>query len=130
MPEIKWLEVQKDYNLGIAPRELAIKYNIPDIQLKRHIANNKWGDKKKSFQAKIIDSQAERIKRLTDKALNRIEQKLDAQMIKDNDLATFARLVIDISGLKSETINNNNKNVRSADDLPDEFEMLRDRLNN
>ena len=128
--EIKWLEVQKDYNLGIVPRELAIKYNIDENTISKHIFNNKWKEKKRNFQEKVIESQIDRLKRLTDKTLNRIEEKIDTRVIKDSDLAAFCRLVIDMSGLKSETVNNNIKKYKELDDLPTEYEMLRDTIKN
>lgn len=98
---IAWNNIKKDYLEGIAPKELAAKYEVDIDKLYKKIENDKWAAELREIKGNIGNLVQEKIERITTLALRRLEGVLNDENIKTNDLVSAIGKALDISGLKS-----------------------------
>lgn len=128
MPDM--VSFKKEYYSGIKPKELAVKYNMPESQVYSYIKNNNLASKKSQIESKIenkvIDLIESRISKLTDKSLDILENIIDNSDNESNKLKAVSE-ILDLSGYKKSILNQNVKNFKETPDIPTEFIMLRNR---
>ena len=109
MPDM--LALKKDYLLGIKPKELSEKYNMPETQIYTYIKTHNLNSKKQLLNLKIEEKVEklieDRISKLTNKSLDVLENSLESEN-ESNRLKAVAE-ILDLSGYKKQTVNNNNK---------------------
>lgn len=98
---IPWLEIKAEYLNGCSPKELSKKYNVPAKTIHEKASKESWVDEKASICKNLQDKVANRIQRVTELALERLECVLTDDCIKNSDLVNAIGKAFDISGLKS-----------------------------
>lgn len=96
-----WIKIKAEYLQGITPKELAQKYKIKARTISDKAYEEKWGEDKTRISENIRKKTEDRIKGLTNKAFNALEQVLDDENAEYKDKVSAAKAIIDVSGLKS-----------------------------
>lgn len=99
--ETPWLEIKAAYLKGVTPKELAIKYKLKAKTISDKANKESWGDEKAEICEKIREKTQDKINRVTDLALQRLEGVLLEENVKTSDLVQAIGKAFDISGLKS-----------------------------
>lgn len=99
--ETPWLEIKAAYLKGVAPKELAIKYKLKPKTISDKANKENWVDEKAKICEKVREKTQDKIDRVTDLALKRLEGVLLDEDIKTSDLVQAIGKAFDISGLKS-----------------------------
>lgn len=96
-----WHKIKAEYLQGVTPKELAEKYYLKAKQISDKANEEKWvAEKAKIAENLRIDIQ-ERIKGLTNIALDALCEVINDPECKNTDKVSAARAILDISGLKS-----------------------------
>lgn len=106
-----WNEIKADYLNGVTPKELAEKYKITAKQIHDKAFRDSWVAEKTSIAEKTRESVQKRIDRLTNLALERLECVLREDEIKMNDLISAIGKALEVSGLKSQKHEVENKGI-------------------
>ena len=96
-----WNKIKADYLKGVTPKELAEKYKIDINKLYNKIDNDSWAKEKTEINENIRNDVQERIKELTNLALETLCEVIKAGDSKYQDKLTASKAIIDVSGLKS-----------------------------
>lgn len=99
--ETPWLEIKTAFLKGVTAKELAVKYKIKARSITDKAYEERWNDEKTIIFENIRDRVTERVERVTDLALIRLEGVLLDEDIKTSDLVQAIGKAFDISGLKS-----------------------------
>ena len=103
-----WELIKKEYCSGVPPRELAEKHKVKAQSISKKACEENWQEEKSIKIKEIANNFEEETKRIVSKALQRLEQLLDSQEVKDNDLISAIGKGLDISGLKSQKVEQTN----------------------
>jgi len=101
-----WHMVKIDYLLGTTPAELEKKYNIPKIQISNRACKYGWKNEKDQKVEVVLYNHRDRIEKIIDKSLTELERIINSSS-NDKDVIAASKVIIDISGLKKETIDSN-----------------------
>jgi uncharacterized protein YjcR len=104
-----WNKIKVDYLNGVTPKELAEKYKIDINKLYYKIDNDSWAKEKTKINENIRNDVQERIKELTDLALETLCEVIKAGDSKYQDKVSASKAILDVSGLKSLKLDNNIK---------------------
>lgn len=96
-----WLEIKTAYLKGVTPKELALKYKIKAKAISDKANEEKWVAEKSKISEKIRENVENKIERITNLALNRLEDVLTEDEVRTSDLISAIGKALDISGLKS-----------------------------
>ncbi len=96
-----WNKIKADYLNGVTPKELAEKYKIDINKLYYKIDNDSWAKEKTKINENIRNDVQERIKELTDLALETLCEVIKAGDSKYQDKVSASKAILDVSGLKS-----------------------------
>ena len=96
-----WNKIKADYLKGVTPKELAEKYKIDINKLYNKIDNDSWAKKKTEINENIRNDVQERIKELTNLALETLCEVIKAGDSKYQDKVSASKAILDVSGLKS-----------------------------
>jgi uncharacterized protein YjcR len=96
-----WNKIKADYLNGITPKGLAEKYKIDINKLYYKIDNDSWAKEKTKINENIRNDVQERIKELTDLALETLCEVIKAGDSKYQDKVSASKAILDVSGLKS-----------------------------
>ena len=96
-----WNKIKADYLKGITPKELAEKYKIDINKLYNKIDNDSWAKEKTEINENIRNDVQERIKELTNLALETLCEVIKAGDSKYQDKVSASKAILDVSGLKS-----------------------------
>jgi uncharacterized protein YjcR len=96
-----WNKIKVDYLNGVTPKELAEKYKIDINKLYYKIDNDSWAKEKTKINENIRNDVQERIKELTDLALETLCEVIKAGDSKYQDKVSASKAILDVSGLKS-----------------------------
>lgn len=105
--DIPWTEIKAEYLNGVTPKELAIKYNFDKKELYKKVQNEKWAQELKKIKVNVGNSIQDRIKSLTDLALEKLQGVLSDEKASNSDKISAAKVIVDISGLKKSELNTN-----------------------
>ncbi len=96
-----WNKIKADYLNGVTPKELAEKYKIDINKLYNKIDNDSWAKEKTEINENIRNDVQERIKELTNLALETLCEVIKAGDSKYQDKVSASKAILDVSGLKS-----------------------------
>ena len=96
-----WNKIKADYLKGVTPKELAEKYKIDINKLYNKIDNDSWAKEKTEINENIRNDVQERIKELTNLALETLCEVIKAGDSKYQDKVSASKAILDVSGLKS-----------------------------
>ena len=96
-----WNKIKADYLKGVTPKELAEKYKIDINKLYNKIDNDSWAKEKTEINENIRNDVQERIKELTNLALETLCKVIKAGDSKYQDKVSASKAILDVSGLKS-----------------------------
>lgn len=97
-----WNKIKKEYLSGVAPKELAIKYQIPAKSIHEKSSKENWTEEKASISKNLQVDVQERIKNLTNLALQALENVINDPECKHTDKVAASRALLDVSGLKTQ----------------------------
>lgn len=97
---IPWNKIKAEYLQGVAPKQLAAKYKLDAEQVNNKASRDKWAVEKKEIQRKTHENIQERIKGLTNTALEALLDVINDPECENKDKVSAARAILDISGLK------------------------------
>lgn len=96
-----WNEIKAEYLKAVTPKELAEKYKITAKSIHEKASKENWVDEKASISKNLQEEVQERIKSLTNKALQTLEDVIDGFETESNVKVSACKAILDISGLKS-----------------------------
>ena len=95
-----WNKIKKEYLEGVRPAELAKKYKTTSSAIRSKANREKWGECKATICDNTQQNVEERIKTLSNVALDVAESVMVDPESSNKDKLTAAKIVIDVSGLK------------------------------
>ena len=98
---VPWNKIKAEYLQGAAPRELAAKYKLTAKCITNKASAEKWSNEKKIISENLRQNTEEKIKKLTNSALDALEEVLSNPDCKAAEKISAAKVVLDISGLKN-----------------------------
>jgi replicative superfamily II helicase len=98
---IAWNKIKADYLNGVTPKELANKYKITAKQIHDKASRDNWVAEKASISEKTRETVQERIKELTNLALETLCKVINDPESDNKDKVSASRAILDVSGLKS-----------------------------
>jgi len=123
-------KLKKDYLSGIKPAALADKYEIPESSIYNWIARNDLTNKKEKLEQKTEDAISndiqDKIKKSSDKVVDKLLSIIE-NSTNESNIIKACDSILNISGLKKQTLDNNVKNYKETPDIPTEFIMLRNK---
>jgi uncharacterized protein YjcR len=96
-----WNKIKKEYLAGVAPKELAIKYKIPAKSIHEKSSKENWTEEKASISKNLQVDVQEKIKELTNLALDTLKNVINDPEAKHTDKVSASKALLDVSGLKS-----------------------------
>lgn len=96
-----WIKIKAEYLQGVTPKELAQKYGLKTKTISDKATKEKWTAEKSQICVNIREKTEDRIKGLTNKAFQALENVLDDDNAEYKDKVSAAKAILDISGLKS-----------------------------
>ena len=96
-----WNEIKADYLNGVTPKELAEKYKITAKQIHDKAFRDSWVAEKTSISEKTRESVQNRIKELTDLALETLCNVINDPESDNKDKVSASKANLDVSGLIS-----------------------------
>lgn len=96
-----WNKIKKEYLEGVLPKDLATKYATTSNAIRSKACKEKWGVEKETICNNVQQTVEERIKTLTNKALQALESVIDDPECKPADKVSASKALLDVSGLKS-----------------------------
>ena len=96
-----WNKIKADYLNGVTPKELAGKYKITAKSIHEKASKENWVAEKASICKNLQEDVQERIKELTNLALETLCEVIKAGDSKYQDKVSASKAILDVSGLKS-----------------------------
>lgn len=96
-----WVKIKSEYLQGVTPKELGEKYGLTAKQISDKANKEKWVAEKAKMCEKVRENTQERIERITNIALRRLEDVLLNDEVRPSDLVNAIGKAFDVSGLKS-----------------------------
>lgn len=96
-----WNKIKVEYLQGVTPKELAQKYHLKAKQISDKANEEKWVAEKAKISENLRIDVQERIKDLTNQALETLCNVINDPECKNADKVSAARAILDVSGLKS-----------------------------
>jgi uncharacterized protein YjcR len=121
-----WNKIKKDYLNGITPKELASKYKITAKSIHEKASKENWVDERASISKNLQESVQERIKELTNLALDTLCEVIKADDSKYQDKVSASKAILDISGLKTQKHEVENKGINIVVADKEHKKMLED----
>ena len=106
-----WKVIKEQYCTGIPPRELALKHKLTANTISNRASLEEWDKEKQRKCEEIANSFEAETKRIVTKALEKLEELLNKEEVKDTDLISAIGKALDISGLKSQKTENTNLGI-------------------
>ena len=123
---IPWMKIKAEYLQGVTPQALALKYKIKARSISDKAYKENWGEEKAKICENVRENTEERIERITKIALKRLEDVLTGEGVRTNDLVSAIGKALDISGLKSQKHEIDNKGINIVVADKEHKKMLED----
>ena len=101
MKTTPWNKIKAEYLQGVTPKELAQKYHLKAKQISDKANEEKWVAEKAKISENLRIDVQERIKDLTNQALEALCDVINDPKCENKDKVSAARAILDVSGLKS-----------------------------
>ena len=112
-----WAKIKSEYLQGCTPKELAAKYKLTPKRISDKANKEKWTAQRAEISEKIREKAEDKVNRITNIALERLEGILESPFIKTADLINAIGKALEISGLKNESHKINIEDVIIKDDI-------------
>ena len=99
-----WNKIKKEYLDGVPVKELAIKYKIKARSISDKAYEEDWKEEKTRIAENIRDDVQEKIKELTNLALDTLKNVINDPEAKHTDKVSASKALLDVSGLKAQKI--------------------------
>ena len=99
---IPWAKIKTEYLQGATPKDLAKKYKLTARQISNKVYAENWGAENKKIQENIRQTVADKIKNLSNNALEVLNEVMNDPKAKDADKVSAAKAILDVSGLKTQ----------------------------
>lgn len=96
-----WNKIKAEYLQGVPPKELAQKYKLSGKTIREKASKEGWVDEKTTICNNLQQDVQERIKEMTNVALEALCDVINDPECKNTDKVSAARAILDVSGLKS-----------------------------
>ena len=96
-----WNKIKAEYLQGVTPKELALKYKIKAKTIHEKASKENWVEEKASIYKNVQENVQERIKELTNLALETLCNVINDPESDNKDKVSASRAILDVSGLKS-----------------------------
>lgn len=106
-----WNKIKKEYLDGVPVKEIAEKYKIKPRSISDKAYEEDWKEEKTRIAENVRDDVQERIKSLTNKALDALESVINDPECKHADKVSASRALLDVSGLKTQKHEVENKGI-------------------
>ena len=106
-----WNKIKKEYLEGVSPKDLASKYGIAAKSIHEKASKEHWVDEKASICKNVQEDVQEQIKELTNLALQALRSVINDPECKHADKVSASRAILDISGLKTQKHEVENKGI-------------------
>ena len=106
---IPWNKIKKEYLEGVTPKDLAAKYATTSSAIRSKACKEKWGVEKETISNNVQQNVQERIKDLTNLALETLCNVINDPESDNKDKVQASKAILDVSGLKSLKLDNNIK---------------------
>lgn len=106
-----WNKIKADYLNGVTPKELASKYKVVAKQIHEKASKENWTVEKARICKNLQENVQERIKTLTNLALDTLCEVIKAEDSKYQDKVSASKAILDISGLKTQKHEVENKGI-------------------
>lgn len=121
-----WNKIKAEYLQGATPKELAQKYGLKTKTISDKATKEKWTAEKSQICVNIREKTEDKIERITNIALRRLEDVLTGEYVRTNDLVSAIGKALDISGLKSQKHEVENKGINIVVADKEHQKMLED----
>ena len=121
-----WNKIKADYLNGITPKELASKYKVTAKQIHEKASKENWTAEKARICKNLQENVQERIKALTNLALDTLCEVIKADDSKYQDKVSASKAILDISGLKTQKHEVENKGINIVVADKEHKKMLED----
>ena len=99
-----WNKIKAEYLQGVAPKELAKKYNLSPNTIHTKFCQDGTTKKLKELTSNLSEEIRDKIDKATTLAIRRLTEMLESTETKDADLVAATRAILDVSGLKSQKV--------------------------
>ena len=96
-----WNKIKAEYLEGVTPKDLAAKYKITAKSIHEKASKEGWVNERASIVKNLQEDIQERIKQMTNVALEALYEVINDPYCKNTDKVSAARAILDVSGLKS-----------------------------
>lgn len=121
-----WNKIKADYLNGVTPKELASKYKVTAKQIHEKVSKENWTAEKARICKNLQENVQERIKALTNLALDTLCEVIKADDSKYQDKVSASKAILDISGLKTQKHEVENKGINIVVADKEHKKMLED----
>lgn len=121
-----WNKIKADYLNGVTPKELASKYKVTAKQIHEKASKENWTTEKARICKNLQENVQERIKALTNLALDTLCEVIKANDSKYQDKVSASKAILDISGLKTQKHEVENKGINIVVADKEHKKMLED----
>lgn len=97
-----WTKIKVEYLQGITPKDLAKKYKLTAKQISDKANKDKWTAEKAKICENIRETIQDKIKDLSNNALEVLNEVMNDPEAKDADKVSAAKAILDVSGLKTQ----------------------------
>ena len=97
-----WVKIKAEYLQGATPKDLAKKYKLTARQISDKVTRDKWTIEKTEISGKVRETIQDKIKDLSNNALEVLQEVMNDPEAKDADKVSAAKAILDVSGLKTQ----------------------------
>ena len=101
-----WGLIKKQYISGKTPRELSEMHGITAQQISNRVSKEKWIVEKSKKDEDLASKYTSHIEACLELGFNEMQAILKDNNAKDSDKVSAFKAILDVSGLKKETLKN------------------------
>ena len=106
-----WNKIKAEYLKGSSPKELAQKYSLKPKAISNKATIEKWAGQRKQIKANISKNIEEEINDGAKEAINLLRQVINSLDEETKDRISAAKGLLDVSGLKTQKHEVENKGI-------------------
>ena len=106
-----WNKIKAEYLKGSSPKELAEKYSLKPKAISNKATIEKWAGQRKQIKANISKNIEEEINDGAKEAINFLRQVINSLDEETKDRISAAKGLLDVSGLKTQKHEVENKGI-------------------
>ena len=99
-----WNKIKAEYLQGVAPKELAAKYNLAPATIHTKFCQDGTSKKLKELTSNLQDEIRDKIEKASSKVIDALFNIVEDKDACNSDIVAAARAILDVSGLKSQKL--------------------------